>query len=154
MPKATNTPTTSRRSALRCISLASIAAGLAVPALAPSAAAAPPDADAELIALCGQVIALQGKFEALHAIRQSLEAELRTAAELDGLYVELAELMDQISKHPPTTFAGARAMARAAIAIANRDPHGEIRHNVCSGDSEGLAWSVAEWAAAQGGALA
>jgi hypothetical protein len=57
-------------------------------------------------------------------------------------------MMDQISKHPPTTFAGARAMARAAITIASRDPHGEIRHNVCGGDSERLAWHVTEWAAA------
>jgi hypothetical protein len=50
MPKADTIPTTSRRSALRGISLANIAAGLAAPALATPTPTSP-DADAELIRL-------------------------------------------------------------------------------------------------------
>jgi hypothetical protein len=73
-----------RRSTLRGISLATIAAGLAVPALASTK---PDDgADAELIQLCGEIIALKPKRDAVFAVRHTIEDEHRTEAELDALF--------------------------------------------------------------------
>jgi hypothetical protein len=63
MPKATTTPTTSRRTALRGFGLAAIAAaGLAVPTQSQAATAS--DADAELIRLCAEFVEREQQIDA------------------------------------------------------------------------------------------
>jgi hypothetical protein len=140
-------PTTSRRSALRGISLTAMAAGLA----ARSALAAPvpaPDTDAELIRLCGEVVAVQDKIDALYKVRHTAEDEQRTEPELDDLSAMQHEWLDLIEAAAvsPATLAGVRAMARASIAIAPLDRDGETEFE--GGDAEWLALTVVKFLAA------
>jgi hypothetical protein len=142
MPKATETPTTSRRSALRGLGLTSIAAGLAARS-ALATPAAPPDADAELIRLCGEVVAIQDRINALY----TTDDEERTEPELDALFAMHHERLDLIEATAvsPATLAGARAIAQASVAIAPLNVDGEVSFD--GGDSEWLALVVVNFLA-------
>jgi len=139
MPMATNTHATStRRSALQ-FSAITLVTGLAAPVLA----AGPPSADAELIALCERLVAIEGEIAALMAIRNTIEDEQRTEPQLAAMFADGNQVFDRIYDQPDvTTMAGALAMARASVAVAPRGTDGQI---IWTGDSEYLAWSVAEF---------
>jgi hypothetical protein len=142
---ATTTPT--RRAVFRGFGLAAIAAGLAaVPALAAPAAA--PDTDADLIRLCGEVVAIQDRINALYKIRHTAEEEERTEPELSALYATQQERIDLIEAAggSPATLAGARAIAQASVAIAPLDRGGETEFE--GGDAEWLALTVVKFLAA------
>jgi hypothetical protein len=117
-------------------------------------AAAAPSADAELIALCGRLVAIADEISALAATLNTIEDEHRTQSQLDAMLADRNRVFDQIYSQPEvTTVAGALAMARAAvaIAIAPRDIDGEI---IWTGNSEYLAWSFAEFIVGRGGPVA
>jgi hypothetical protein len=140
--------TTSRRAVFRGLGLTSIAAGLAArPALAAPAAAAP-DTDAELIRLCGEVVAIQDRINALYRVRHTVEDERRTEPELSALYATQQERIDLIEAAGglPATLAGARAIAQASVAIAPLDRGGETEFE--GGDAEWLALTVVKFLAA------
>ncbi len=115
MPKATTTPTTSRRSALRGFGLATIAAGLAVPV--PSQAASPPDADAELIRLCAEFDRLQHIWWSLHEEGGPLEIEDddERAIALLPLQAQQDEIAPLIWTTPARTMDGVRAKVRSWV---------------------------------------
>jgi hypothetical protein len=130
-----------RRSALGFTATA-IVAGLTTPALASAPAV---NADAELIRFSSRVAAVCAKMDALYAVRHTIEDEHRTQPQMDALRAERVQATDHIYDLPdPTTLAGARAMAIASIALAPRDRDGSISY---SGESERLAWVVAEFLA-------
>jgi hypothetical protein len=110
MPKATTTPTTSRRSALSGFGLAAIAAGLAVPTPSQAASASP---DAELIALCDRLVQLRTLELAM--IKQMDEAgDDGDPLEATGdEWFAVTERVRQIDR--PLTLAGAIAMARCVV---------------------------------------
>src|SRR5271168_2828579 len=97
-----------RRSALG-FSAAAFVAGLTTPAIAGS-----PNPDAGLIALCDLFTQNEAKQASLYVtIRDDDERDLA----LEPLTEEWRALIDQIEQiEGPTTMAGARAMARAALA--------------------------------------
>ncbi len=138
MPKAIDTLITPTRRAILQFSHAALLAGPA----APVSAAAAPDADAELIALCDRRVAIEGETAALVATRNTIADEQRTEPQLATMFADGSQVFDRICDQPDvTTMAGALAMARASIAIALRGTDGQI---IWAGDSEYLAWSVAE----------
>jgi hypothetical protein len=147
MPEANTTPTTSRRSALRGFGLTAIAAGLAVPVRS-HAATAPDtdDADAELIRLCAEIVTIRPKLDAVHAVRHTFEDERRTEPELDALTAREMELVGLIEDAvPPTTMAGARALAGASLALAVLNLAGETYFE--GGDAEWLGLTVVQFLA-------
>jgi hypothetical protein len=107
--------------------------------------------DAELIRLCERIVVREAEEEALcgadphapdagpHHVRY-LELTRQSAADSDRLY-ELP---------PPTTPEGARALARAALAIVPRTHGGEILTPRRS--AERLAWGCAEFLAGRAAA--
>jgi hypothetical protein len=123
MLKEPETPT--RRSA-GGIGLAAIGATLIAPGLASAA-----EPDAELIALCDRLVANEQAQPGLHGTDGN-EAAIDRALEL--LYSEWDDLLAQIQRiDGPTTFVGARAMARAALKITPRNIDGDM---VASGEPE------------------
>jgi hypothetical protein len=146
MPKATTIPTTSRRSALRGVSLATIAAGLAVPALA---RAKPDDgADAELLRLCAQAIHCEDLLRKIDAHGTSEEKCNAATDDWDRVFTQIAETR-------AITMAGIRAKARALYLAMIReaamehgfdyfdyldDPEGVREHLFPDGL---IAWSLA-----------
>jgi hypothetical protein len=78
---------------LRSAGLAAIATGPGVP---PLASAGPGDADAELIRLCGEIVAGQTRLNALYKVRRTYEDERRTEPELDALFARQHELLELI----------------------------------------------------------
>jgi hypothetical protein len=116
MSQATQTPTTpTRRSAIGF----SLAAGLTAPALASEA-----EPEAELIRLCDLFTQNEGKQANLYVtVHDERERDLA----LEPLSVEWRGLLDQIERMDgPTTMAGAKAMARAAIATTPRNIDGDL----------------------------
>jgi len=100
-------------------------------------------ADAELIALCNRLMAIERDIAALMATRMTIEDEQRTESQLTAMFAAGSQIFDRIYDQPDvTTMAGALAMARASIAVAPRDTDSQI---IWTGDSEYLAWSVAEF---------
>jgi hypothetical protein len=147
MPKATHTHTTPTRRAVFCgVGLTSIAAGLAARS-ALATPAVPPDADAELIRLCGEVVAIQAKIDALHKVRHTAEDERRTEPERSALYAMQHERLDLIEAAAVSlaTLAAARAIAQASVAIAPLNVDGEV--SCGGGDSEWLALVVVKFLA-------
>jgi hypothetical protein len=120
------TPT--RRSALG-LSAAAIIAGLTKPAIA---SAMSPNPDAELIALCDLFTQNEAKQNGLFVtIRNDDERDVA----LEPLSAEWRSLLDQIEQFDgPATMAGARAMARAALATCPVNLDGSLQ---MGGDPEG-----------------
>jgi hypothetical protein len=129
MPKATNTNTPKRRAA-RGFTAAELAAGLATPAVAST------QPDAELIVLCDEAAANYAKIAAANDGPDALyERETELSALIKGAV-------------PPTTLAGARAMAGACLAFALRDNTGKPYFE--GGDGERFALSVVQFLAGGG----
>jgi hypothetical protein len=64
---------------------------------------------------------------------------------MNALHDEREQIFDQVCALPKvTTMTGAQAMARASLAVAPRNDDGEI---MWPGESEWLAWSIAEYLA-------
>jgi hypothetical protein len=129
------TPT--RRAVFRGLGLTSIAAGLAVPAVArtkPDDA----DADAELIRACGEIVASQTRINALCEGRYTIDDEESTDPKLIALCEKQSEPVDFIDRAPPTTLAGVRAVARASIAIAPVKLDGEVEFDGCGAEKLAL----------------
>jgi hypothetical protein len=130
--------TTTRRSALRGLGFTALAAGLAVPALA-----IPDGADAELIRQCDAIVAIRGRLDAVYAVRHTMADEERTEPELelDVLFEQREEACARIEALPAvSTLDGARALARASLAMAERHADRTISIDT---DSE---WPMAELA--------
>jgi hypothetical protein len=109
MPKATITPNTSRRSALRGIGLTAIAAGLAVPALADTKS---DDADAELIRLCATFDRLeQARLDLLDQIKDDDEREIAMAP----FHAQQEKIVPLIWATPARTMDGVRAKVRSWV---------------------------------------
>jgi len=102
-----------------------------------------PEGDAELIKICNRLVASEEEMLAIHATRHSMEDERRTEPDLDVLRAEQETLMEAMGDLDyPSTLAGARAMARASIALAELDQDGEPV--VPADDSEWLAFVLAQ----------
>jgi hypothetical protein len=64
---------------------------------------------------------------------------------MNALHDEREQVFDQVCALPKvTTTEGAQAMARASLAVAPRNEDGEL---IWPGESERLAWSIAEYLA-------
>ncbi len=99
-----------RRSALRAVGLVGLAC------IAGKAAMATPEQDAEIIRVCDELLANKAEFDALFSRRVSIQDEERTNPELEALSAREAEIQDRLSDlPPPSTLAGAQAMARVAV---------------------------------------
>jgi hypothetical protein len=110
-----------RRSAL-LTGLSAVAAGLATPTLANTIA---PNPDAELIALCDLFTQNEAKQASLFV---TIHDDDERDAALEPLSEEWRALLDQIEQmEGPTTMAGARAMARAALATTPLDCDGDLK---------------------------
>jgi hypothetical protein len=98
--------------------------------------------DAGLIALCDQLVDVSARLNALIDTRNTVEDEERTEAQLVALYDERREVVDQIHDAPRLqSDQGRDALARAALAIAERDTEGNITHRT---KAASLAWMVVE----------
>ncbi len=103
------------------------------------------DPDAELIRCCDRIVQLEADARAIYAVRHTLEDERRTEPALDRLYAERDRYLSAIDELPVvTTLAGARAMARASVATAEKELDGNLSYQ---GDAEWLAFTVAEFLA-------
>ncbi|WP_158927060.1 hypothetical protein [Acidisphaera sp. S103] len=143
MPTATNTPTTPTRRSAIGFSLAAMAAGLTVPALA---SAAKPDADAKLIALYDQFVSLQTEWFLLQDHDEHAPDFGPNHARYEQVCDEQNRAADLIDKcGSPTTLAGCAAMARAALTWATINVEGNIE---CDNLFEELMVRVAEGVAA------
>lgn len=92
-------------------------------------------------------MAIEDEIAALMATRRTIEDEQRTEPQLAAIFAAGSQIFDRIYDQPDVTImAGALAMARASIAVAPRDTDGQI---IWTGDSEYLAWSVAEFLVAK-----
>jgi hypothetical protein len=109
----------SRRTALSGFGLASLTAGLAVPAVAT------PDADAELIATCNRLLAAEDEVTMLLAAQVTLEDESRDAPRIATLYAKQNLEFGRICR--PCTMAGAAAIARAAVSMSPPDENLALR---------------------------
>ena len=105
--------TTSRRSALRGVGLAAIAAGLAARrALASNQPDA--DADAELIRLCGEAICCDERIIQIDT-HGTTDEDCATACE------HWDRIFEEIAAEPATTASGLRAKAKALYAAVFRE---------------------------------
>jgi hypothetical protein len=122
---------TSRRAALGGTIAGIIAGTVAAPAIA---AGSP---DANLIALCSQLNALEGEISNLFSRRNTIADEEATEPEMEALYARRDMLMAQLDKvAPPRTMRGIVAVAQAALATHyHRDADGAA---IASDDSEWL----------------
>jgi len=113
-----------------------------------TAPAATSNDDAELIRLCDRLVAIEAEraaiFETVAEDEQDRALDAATG-EYDQIEARLAELGN------PTTLAGMRAMARAAVATAPKNTAGEVTAGV-AGLSEWLAFGVVEAMAGSTGA--
>jgi len=133
MPKATDTPTTSRRTALRG-GLSALAAGLFA---SRAIAAVPTDADVELIRLCAAIHANRDAVDALLGARITIEDEHRTEPALARLFGTEEAILSQIWKvGAPDTARGAKAVALAALRLAGE---GEVERPELLDDANWLA---------------
>ncbi len=111
MPKATNTPTTSRRGLL----YGSVAAALATAATALPAPAATAQPDAELIALCDEFNVLERAYVASFDL--IADDDTRTLAN-GPLHEAQEELVERMATLTATTIDGFAALAGAIVAWA------------------------------------
>ena len=138
MPTATNTHTIpTRRRALfgaAAITVAIIAA--------PALASVNPDAD--LIAACDRIVAIEAEQEAIYAGQRTADDERRTEPALDNLYAEAQVVIRRIYDAPETeTLAGLAAMSRAARALAPKEMDGSLSYP--AGDAEWIAFEVSRY---------
>jgi hypothetical protein len=97
--------------------------------------------DAELITLCNRLVAIAAE-EAV--IFKTVAEEDDQDRALEPTIQEYRQIEDKLTElGNPTTHAGTRAMARASVAWAPRDPDGEITAGV-AGLAEWLAFGVVE----------
>jgi hypothetical protein len=130
-----------RRHALRLGGLAALAVVLLVAVSKAAEPAAGPDA--ELIASCDALVDWETRWETFCASRHTIEEEERTEPQEMALSEEYEALIDRIEKAAaPTTIAGAAAMARAAMATAQRTLDGELTPNT---NGEWLALEAAQF---------
>jgi hypothetical protein len=116
--------------------VAAFAAGLTTPALASA-----PDADAELIPLCDRIVQNEAKQADLFA---TISNDDELTAALDPLALQQRDMLTQIEQiEGPTTMAGARAMARTALALMPRGPDGDLE--VGNEPEDWLHASIAEF---------
>ncbi len=138
---ASDDPATStRRSAMR----AGIAAALG--ALdAPAMATAAGNPDAELVRLCDRLVAIDAeRADIFRTIEDDAEKEIA----LQPTDVESRKIAERLYDMPdPVTSAGARAVARAAFAEAEKSLDGGL---VCNDISDWLALTVVEYVAKGG----
>ena len=131
MPKATNTPATSRRTALHG-DLSIIAARL----FGPQAISAVPT-DAELIRLCVVIHANRDAMDALLETRVTIEDEHRTEPALTRLFEAEKAVLNQIWEvGTPDTAHGAKAVALTALRLAGA---GEVEQPELLDDAGWLA---------------
>src|SRR5664279_3418128 len=110
-----------RRSALTGIGFAAMTAALATPAKAASTA------DAELIAQCNRIAAIEARMNEIYKIRTTLEIERQTEPDILAMFGEQEDACALIEPLlPPRTLAGAQALARAALCMAGRDADGSV----------------------------
>jgi hypothetical protein len=136
MPTAIQTTTTpTRRSAMQ-FGVGALIAGITAPIMA-SAALSP---DAELIKICDRLLRIKAAFNELFSRRNTVEQEDATEDELTALYDRKSLAVEELEElDPPTTLAGVKALARAALATHDgRNSDGEIESNC---DSHWSCWS-------------
>jgi hypothetical protein len=98
--------------------------------------------DSELIALCDQLLDVVARQDALYRVRHTTEDEDRTEAQMTALFEERGDAVDQINETPGAqTDQGRAVLARAALAIGERDADGEITPRT---KGESLAWLVVQ----------
>jgi len=96
--------------------------------------------DAGVIALCGQIVDGVTRMEALFSVRKTFDDEHRTQDQMDALFDERFEIIDQLQAAPRVqTDRGRDALVRAALAVVERDRAGEV---VSRSKGESLAWLV------------
>ena len=126
MTKADPTPTTSRRALLASLPAVALGAAVAAPAVA---AAAQPNPDAELIALCEEYVALDREFcrlgELTFDMRSNDPEFRRIEARTQALVSRLHELENILTDRAPQTVEGLRAQARAALHCLACDASGD-----------------------------
>lgn len=112
-------------------------------------AGATQDADADLIALCDQLLDVVARQEALYSVRRTIEDEERTEPQMVALFDERHDVAGRIMETPNArTNPGRYALVRAALAIAERDGAGEI---VPRTKGAALAWMVVKSLASSAG---
>ena len=133
MPKATNTPPTSRRTALHS-GLSTLAARLFGPQ---AIYAVSTDADAELIRLCVAIHANRDAMDALLKARVTIDNEHRTEPALTQLFEAEKAVLNQIWEvGTPDTAHGAKAVALTALRLAGE---GEVEQPELLDDAGWLA---------------
>lgn len=133
MLKAIDTPTTSRRTALRG-GFSALATGLCVPR---ATNASPTDADAELIRLCAAIHANRDAMDALLETRITVADEDRTEPALARLFGAEEAILGRIWEiGTPDTAHGAKAVALAALRLGGE---GEVEHPELLDDAGWLA---------------
>ena len=149
MPKATDNPTPSRRRAL----CDGAAAALDRP-ITPAIAEAGPKAgdDAELIRLCDRMVEIQARTFELYSgpcAPKDPDNDPVIGPELAALSADWLEVMLCLVGLAPVTLPGARALARAALANAERD----INWKIVTGDPapslmhQAVGWLAGDFAA-------
>jgi hypothetical protein len=119
-------------------SAAAIVAGFTIPTVAGAA-----DPDAELIALCDRIVQNEAKQAGLFT---TLSDDDERDAALDLLSLEWRDILTQIEQiDGPTTMAGTKAMARAALAMTPLNLDGGIK--VGSNPEDWLYLCVAKFTA-------
>lgn len=123
-----------RRSAPR-FSAAAFASSLTFPALADGT-----KTDAELIALCDRIVAVDREEHAIYATQRSADDERRTQPAIDALRAERDTLIERIGEMPAAaTVSGLQALSRASLALADRDGSAPYFNG---GDAELLALKI------------
>ena len=125
MPRATNTPTTSRRGLLAGSGVGAILAGIGVAPAAAQPVQRHPDAD--LIAACNDFLRLQRAFEAHYA---TLSGDMEENDPAWDILDPMADLEEKIVRLRAVTAEG--HLARAQCVAFSYLPH----HRVCQDDPE------------------
>jgi hypothetical protein len=97
--------------------------------------------DAELITLCNRLVAIEAEEAIIFKTVVEEDDQDRALEPTTQEYRQIENKLTELGN--PTTHAGMRAMARASVAWAPRDPDGEITAGV-AGLAEWLAFGVVE----------
>jgi hypothetical protein len=137
MPTNTDANTPSRRVALR-LGAAALVAGITSPAIATVSP------DAELIALCDQMVAIQAMDRELYSLCDDPDSDPVIGPHLDALHKQWDRVMAWLADAKPVTLEGAQAMARAAVANMSRHADGSLY--IPDAPTQ-LAFDVVQWLA-------